>query len=86
MREFVEWIAFFKLRPWGEERADARAALMPFVFSNAFAGKASKPKFEDFLIMPNKQKPKRNSAEQMFAVLRAVATVQNAKTKKNGNG
>lgn len=25
-REFVEWMAFYQLEPWGEERADLRQA------------------------------------------------------------
>jgi len=49
-RIFMEWLAFFAMRPFGPEIEDARAAVMPFVFSNAFKGRSGRsPRLEDFM-------------------------------------
>ena len=48
-REFAEWIAFDRLDPIAEERADARAAMIAHLLACAFRGKGRAPKFEDFM-------------------------------------
>ena len=48
-REFARWLAMNNIDPWTSERDDIRAAMMPFTFSTAFAGKGRKPKLDDFV-------------------------------------
>lgn len=38
------------MNPWGPERGDLQAAIMPYTFANAFAGKGQKPKFKDYVL------------------------------------
>ena len=40
--EFAEWMAFYKLQPFGEVRSDLRMALMMAQMANIFRGKDSK--------------------------------------------
>ncbi len=48
--EFAEWLAFNRLDPIGEERADARAALIALAVTRAaWSGKGRAPRFEDFM-------------------------------------
>jgi len=46
--EFSEWIAYSRIYPIGEDRADARMALLASVIANA-SGSKKKFKPEDFL-------------------------------------
>lgn len=41
--ELTEWIAFFELEPWGEERMDLRFATLNSILVNALRGKGQKP-------------------------------------------
>lgn len=45
--EFTEWMAYYQLEPFGEERADLRAAIIASTIANAFSKKRSKP--QDFM-------------------------------------
>ena len=42
-REFAEWMAYYELDPFGEERADLRAGIIASTFANANLGKGRKP-------------------------------------------
>lgn len=42
-RELAEWEAYAQIEPWGEWRADYRAALVASVIANANRGKGTKP-------------------------------------------
>lgn len=62
--EFVEWIAYSRIEPWGDERADWRAALVASVIAevNRNRTKRKKPYApKDFLL--NFEGPKRQSAQ-----------------------
>lgn len=48
-RELVEWMAYYELEPWGEERADLRAAIVASTIANIFRGKRAAYKVEDFM-------------------------------------
>jgi len=57
-RELAEWRAYERLEPFGEWRADYRAAIVASVMANAFRGKESRAFTpEDF--MPKFGEPKR---------------------------
>ena len=52
--QFAEWLAYARLEPWGEERADLRAGIVASTIANVNRGKGQKaynpqdfmPKFE----------------------------------------
>ena len=49
-RELSEWLAFYSLEPFGEERADLRSAQICAVNANLHGGKRSKKyKIADFM-------------------------------------
>jgi hypothetical protein len=45
--ELTEWMAYYKMDPFGEERADMRSAMVCTVMANAWGKK--KFKIEDFM-------------------------------------
>ena len=48
--QLSEWMAFYRLEPWGEERADLRAGIVASTIANSNRGKGQKPfKVADFL-------------------------------------
>lgn len=50
--EFVRWMAFYKIDPWDEERADFRAATIAAIIANVNRGKGAKP-FTEYDFMPH---------------------------------
>jgi hypothetical protein len=42
-REFLEWMAFYQLEPFGEERADVRAGIIASVIANVNRRKGAPP-------------------------------------------
>ncbi len=42
-REFREWQEFYKLEPFGEERADLRAAIVAATMANIWRDKSAEP-------------------------------------------
>ncbi len=67
-REFSEWMAYYSLEPFGEERADLRIAILDSLIANANRdpkkGKALKP--ADF--MPAFDQPEQEMQDQMQIV------------------
>lgn len=50
-REFGEWMAYSAIEPFGEPRADLRAALVAKVIADVNRGKNTPPyKLEDFML------------------------------------
>jgi len=50
-QELTEWEAYYRLEPWGEERADLRSGVVAALISNAFRGKGGKvQKPQDFML------------------------------------
>jgi hypothetical protein len=49
--EFSGWMAFYNVDPWGEERADLRAALIACTIANVNRGEGQEPfEIEQFLL------------------------------------
>lgn len=51
-REFTEWIAYNRIEPFGEKRADIRSAIVASVIANVNRDKKKKPspfKTDDFM-------------------------------------
>lgn len=45
-----EWMAYARLEPWGEDRADLRAGIIASTMANSMRGKKGKPfKPQDFM-------------------------------------
>lgn len=72
-REFSEWMAFYTIEPWGEERADLRQALTTSAVHNSIQAHAKHPKWtkpEDFMPFADKPQPKTADAPVDPAVLK----------------
>lgn len=42
-RQFAEWIEYYGLEPFGEERADLRSAIVACTMANGWRGKGQSP-------------------------------------------
>lgn len=83
-QEFAGWLAYWTLEPWGEERADLRAAIVACVIANAFRGKG-KRRFKPQDFMPKfgpEEKKGGQSAQEQFAIMKAICSVFAAAAKK----
>jgi len=65
-------MAFARVEPFGEQRADLRSAIIACTMANAWRGK-NQPAFKPADFMPRFEPPKPQSAEQMKSILRALA-------------
>lgn len=82
--EYYEWAAFAQLEPFGEERADLRAAIVACTVANAFRGKnqkAAQP--ADF--MPDFEPKRRQTQADMAAVMKQFALAHNRFLKNGDN-
>ena|SRR5690606_23677190 len=60
-REFSEWMAFYEIEPFGDERADLRQAMTTSAVHNSIQAHAKNPKWtkpEDFMPYSEKAQPK----------------------------
>ena len=76
VEDFYEYAAYNQLEPFGEDREDMRAALVPHMLSSYFSKKGKAPKYNDFLLsnmlVGEKAPKKRQSHKQMEAALKAL--------------
>jgi len=73
-REISEWMAFAKVEPFGEERADIRSAIIACTMANMWLGKNQKPyKITDF--MPKFEPDEPQSTADMDKILRQLAGI-----------
>lgn len=47
--EVVEWEAFYRIDPWGEDRADLRSAIVAYTVASAHTRKGKKLKLSQFI-------------------------------------
>jgi hypothetical protein len=48
--EFVEWLAYDRISPWGPERGDVLAAMVAWTTASVgHSGKGRRPKLRDFI-------------------------------------
>lgn len=83
--EFAEWIAYYTVEPFGEQRADLRSAIIATVIANVNRGKGQRPfKTDDF--MPDFGKPdkRKQSDEQIAATFTAFIEQHNAAQRRRG--
>lgn len=76
-REFAEWMAYYRLEPWGEWRADYRNGLALSTYLNTKLPKGKRVKPDDF--MPNFGPPRRASAKELASKLEMLAKVTQAR-------
>lgn len=60
-REFSEWMAYYAIEPFGEERADLRQALTTSAVHNSIQAQSKHPKWtkpEDFMPYSEQAQPK----------------------------
>lgn len=65
-RELAEWEAYAQIEPWGEWRADYRAALVASVIANANWGKAFTP--DDFMPEFGREPPPPQTIDEQVAI------------------
>jgi hypothetical protein len=73
-RDIAEWQAYYLVEPFGESRADLRAAITACTVANAAGGRGKgKPPFtvKDFMI--DLEPPRPQSAEEMKQILKSIA-------------
>jgi hypothetical protein len=85
-------MAYYKLEPFGEERADLRAALICYVLACINSPKGKKPKITDFLLDFDKAASSKEpqSPAMMRAILEGIAATSTlgkagVKPKPKGN-
>lgn len=72
--EFAHWLAYYKLEPWGEERADLRQAYTSCIIANLFLSKGQKAyEVADFMYKSEDGKQKVMSIKEMEMVCRMMA-------------
>ena len=80
-RQFAEWMSWYANEPFGEQRADLRAAIVAAVMSNRWRGKSERPlKPLDFMPFLKKRQ---QTPEEMRAVLRGVLASVNHGANRN---
>jgi len=75
-RKLSEWMAYYQIEPFGEERGDLRAAIIASTLANIWRGKNSKSyKPSDFMPKFDEQQNRggAQTAEQMRQMLSAFA-------------
>jgi len=74
-REFAEWAAYYQLEPFGEARADLRAARVAWA---AFNAQRDKPVDEEHFLLRFGDQPKRSDEEQGQINRAAMAAILGA--------
>jgi len=78
--EFVEYLAYFQVEPWPEERADINTAIIASILANTVRDSKTRPKpftIQDFIIQYWKNTAReatQQSVERMKATMSALAT------------
>lgn len=84
--QVTEWIAYYGLEPFGELRADQRAAMLAQLYATVHAKKGVRPKLKDYVLFPEPEPP-RKPQKQSAQVLQARMLSSALKHKrKNGKG
>lgn len=72
-KEISEWIAFYSIEPFGEERADLRSAIIASTMANMWRGKGQRAfTVKDF--MPQFDPKPKQSIETMKAIAKGIAS------------
>lgn len=74
--EYAMWIAYNRLEPWGEERADLRSGIVAATVANQNIGKKQKP-FSAAQFMPRFRARTPDDPAKMEAIMCQIAAKQN---------
>lgn len=74
-KELAEWMAYDRLEPFGEQRADLRSAMVCTIMANAWSGKGKRLKVDDFMPKFERQQ-KKQGWQHMKAVCEALARLK----------
>lgn len=84
-REFGEWVAYDRLEPFGETRADLRAAIATATTANAWrGGKGRAFEVSDFMPTFGDERTTAQGADEMQNLLSTYAEAHNAAIKRGG--
>ncbi|KKL07299.1 hypothetical protein LCGC14_2587410 [marine sediment metagenome] len=75
-REYAEWVAEYRIEPWGEIRSDLRAGIIASATLAPYCKKGQEPKPIDFMPKFDKQartRPRQSEAEMKAIWAQAVA-------------
>jgi hypothetical protein len=80
---WLQWIAYAELEPWGEERADVRAAIVASTVYNCLSGRRSpRRRMKDFMAHVSREPVSDAKIEAFKAWLRPFARPLNADADK----
>lgn len=83
-REFAEWMAYSRIEPWGEERADYRAALICKISADIATPKGKQPmKLQDFLLKFDRE-PKVQTTEEMIGTVAQINAIYGDQDNEGG--
>ena len=80
--ELTCWQKLESIEPWGEKRADYRAAILAWTMASCFAAKGKQPKLERFLKLFDFE-PQADQAEQSDADISFLFDQINAATRSS---
>lgn len=81
--EFTDWLAYYQLEPFGEERADLRNAILCALIANLLRGKGRRAKLKDFLPRFDEEPRRKQSLADMRAVMERFTAAHNARLAKS---
>lgn len=71
-REYLLWVAYDRIYPFGSEVENMRAALIAYTTACGLDYKGSRPKFDDFVLgSETSSAPKQQTDRQMWSTLMA---------------
>ncbi len=82
--EFKWWMAMYQLEGWGEQRADLRAGIVASTIANVHTTKGKRFSPKDFMPDFEPRRPKVQSAQEQYRILRAFTVQHNEMVKRNG--
>lgn len=81
-REFLEYLAHFKLEPWGEEKEDYRTGILASTIANVFRSKNQRP-FQPDDFIPKVREPQ--TIEEQLRIVETLNIIYGGKNLKDGN-
>jgi len=74
-REFDEWLAYYQIEPWGEERGDVRAGIIASTIANVNRNPKQRRKPyspKDFMPVYDKPPKRQQSTEEMLRMAEMI--------------
>lgn len=74
-KEFIEYVAYSQIEPFGHDRQDMLAAITPWVLADIFSKKGKSPQFDKFLLSNMLREPggkPAQSVERMTMTLKGL--------------